>query len=293
MDIVGHKKILDFLEKIISRDTTSQSYIFSGPEGVGKFSVAKYFARKINGDTESAIEEDIVILHPEIEEIKGVVKKRDIKIESIRELQRRLSMTSSGNRKKIAIIDDADRLTLSAQNSLLKTLEEPPRNSIIILVIRDLSRLLPTIRSRCQNVNFGILDSDEIRKMIPSDDPAKDEIEFFSCGRPGWAMRLVDNKDELSGKIEILRQFRSLLSSDTNERFSQAESLSKDIPKLIGAMDLWMVVLGKIISGDDYTINIRKEKALGLVGEIEKSRRVLMETNSNARLVLENLFLNF
>ncbi len=291
--IIGHKKITNFLKRNIEADSVSQSYIFSGPEGVGKFLVAKKFARDINGDKEMAIEEDLIILRPEEEETKGIVKKRDIKIESIRELQHKLSITTSGRRKKIAIIDEADRLTVSSQNALLKTLEEPPQNSVIILIVKDKAHLLPTIISRCQNIIFGILSNEEMMEIIPADNSQKEEIIFFSCGRPGWVRRFIEDETAFFEKKDNLKNFKTLLSNDINERFMQAENLSKNLPKLIEMMDLWIIILREIIFGNRFGINIEKEKALWLILTIEKSQSALRETNANARLALENLLLNF
>lgn len=291
--IIGHKKITNFLKRNIEADSVSQSYIFSGPEGVGKFLVAKKFARDINGDKEMAIEEDLIILRPEEDETKGIVKKRDIKIESIRELQHKLSITTSGRRKKIAIIDEADRLTVSSQNALLKTLEEPPQNSVIILIVKDKAHLLPTIISRCQNIIFGILSNEEMMEIILADNSQKEEIIFFSCGRPGWARHFIEDETAFFEKKENLKNFKALLLADVNDRFIQAENLSKNLPKLIEMMDLWITILREIIFGNRFGISIGKEKALELISKIEKSQSALRETNANARLVLENLLLNF
>jgi hypothetical protein len=244
----------------------SHAFIFSGPEGSGKFEVALEFASKLNGNKKneidaSSISADLTVLSPVIEEKSGVIKKRDIKVEHIRELIRKISLTSGKSLKKIAIIKNAEKLTISAQNAILKTLEEPPENSVIILVTNDKSRLLPTVISRCQRINFNL-------------NPASNFLR--------------------EGEIQVAKHISKIFSISVQGKMLLAEEWSKDISETIRRLDYWKIFLRKIILGlDNYraVFSINPLRALLAEEEIEKSQRLLLETNANPKLVLENLFL--
>jgi DNA polymerase-3 subunit delta' len=292
MKIIGHQKIRNFLVDCFKKNSLGQAYIFNGPESVGKFLIAVDFAEKINGK-DGAKDGNIICLAPETEEIKGVVKKKDIKIENIRELIRKLNITASGGKRMIAIINDAEHLTVAAQNSLLKTLEEPPQNSIIILIVKEIEKILPTIISRCQNIRFGILSDEEIEELVPLEKTNRAEIIFWSFGRPGIARELVEDESELGRKKEILNQFKKLIAADAGEKLTFAEKAVKNLPELIEMLNFWNMFSRSSLLGKNDFIEMSGEKALRLIGEIEKSERVLLETNSNPKLVLENLLLSF
>ena len=101
MDIIGHKKIINLIEKSIREDKVSHAYLFSGPEKVGKYTIALQFANIITKNNEK-YNADIKVLSPEVEEKKGITKKKDINIESVRELGRWLSLSPQGKRKALA-----------------------------------------------------------------------------------------------------------------------------------------------------------------------------------------------
>jgi len=185
MNIVGHQKILNFLNKSLEKGSLSHAYIFSGPEHLGKFGVALDFAQKLS-KSEAKINPDIIILEPEIvENSRGIMKEAEIKIEEIREFQKKLGTTEYFGRYKVGIIDNADKMNKSSQNAMLKILEEPSEKIIIILVVRDINKIIPTIKSRCAIKKFGLVSHEDMEKIIPSETKDRDEIIFWSLGRPG------------------------------------------------------------------------------------------------------------
>jgi len=162
MNFVGNKKTFDFLNKSLEKETVNHAYLFSGPEQVGKFTLAKMFGRAIilslkQIEFVDAIDPtaslDLLVLEPEVEEKKGITKRKAIPTEKIRDVQQELSLYPYHGKKKVLVINDAHMLTTGAQNALLKTLEEPASTSMIILVTHEQGRLLPTIVSRCQKLN--------------------------------------------------------------------------------------------------------------------------------------------
>lgn len=319
MEIIGHQKITNLLNKSIAKNSVSHAYLFFGPESVGKFTVAREFAEKLTSVAEERgeINPNLVIIRSETEEKNGILKKKDIKVESVRELQRKLSLSSQGGKFKVAIIDDAERLTRTAQNAMLKTLEEPNERVVIILVAQDEKKMLPTILSRCQTKRFGLVSSLEILQFVSekqhnrgslAEKDAASEMIFWSFGRPGLLIKMMTDESELNFRKETLKELEGLFVQNVEEKFSLAEKMSKDIEAAIKKLNLWIVILRKFVlegnSGiESYFIGplrrieasrrISRQKFFGLLIETGKSLALIKETNSNARLILENLFLNF
>ncbi len=292
MEIIGHQKIINLLDRAIAKDAVSHAYLFSGPESVGKFTVALDFAERLIGNIDS-ISSDLISIKPEIEENKGVIKKLDIKIEAIRNLLHKLSLTSVGGRYKVVIIDDADRLNRTAQNALLKTLEEPNAKVVLILVCQDERKLLPTIISRCQKMRFGLVKEAEIEKIVPNGAINKKEVIFWSVGRPGIAMSILNNPTELGWRQDTLQEFGGLFSKNVSEKFALAEIWSKDRRELHKKLKLWLIILRESMLGKNMGVKVLPGAALVLIEAIAESVKTIKETNSNTRLILENLLLKF
>jgi DNA polymerase-3 subunit delta' len=291
VDIIGHQKIVNQLDKALEKGNFSHAYLFAGSEHVGKFTVALGWAEKLLGTT-SVINPNLIILRPEIEEKNGVIKKKAISVEDVRELQKKLIMTATESKFKIAIIDDADYLNTSAQNALLKTLEEPANGVILILIAQNKEKLLPTIISRCQTKKFNPVSSDELDKILDNNQ-YREEIIFWSLGRPGLARMLSEDKTALRERQESFQEFKNLFSQNITERFILAENISKNAVGMIDKLNWWLVMLRESILSPDYALNISQEKALRVAEKTGESIRILKETNSNPRLIMENLMLEF
>ena len=292
MDIIGHQKIINFLRKSQEKNKIFQAYLFAGPEHLGKFKVALKFAQEITQGKNQKINPDITVIAPEIENKKGIIRKKNIKISAVREMEKELALFAYNGKYKVAIIDEAEQLTLAAQNALLKILEDPIEKSVLILVCHNLEKMLDTIKSRCVIKKFSLVSPDEISQII-SDSQHKEEIIFWSLGRPGIAIKLRDSQKELQSREKIKLDFKQLLTSGINGRFAQAEELSKNKPKLIEKMNLWIIILRENIFKNNNFLRINPAQALSLIEKINKTLQVIQETNVNVRLALENLFLNF
>ncbi len=181
MKLIGHEKtkeqILDFLEK----DYDSYSFIFEGKNCIGKKLFALYTARGflceknirfgcgecnscrlVNNTVAKLYENQDLNTHPEIKIIQPEDGK--IKIDQIREAIKFLQLTSK--KGKVLIIDEAESMNLEASNALLKTLEEPPLKSMIILITSNKNKLLPTIVSRCKTIRFKSLSQEDIKQIL-------------------------------------------------------------------------------------------------------------------------------
>ena len=224
--VKGQNRVDELLSRSFLKDRLSHAYLFSGPSGVGKLSTALELAatQMCEEDKDAYCGECrnclrvLSFQHPDVrltipvlgstkpEEIAALVRSRvddgitpvrlagnsRISIDQIRELAERLSMKAFEDKGHIEIILDADRMGIEAANALLKTLEEPPERTVIILTSSRWSALLPTVRSRSHLVRFRRLPEKEIRDILIDrlglgEDEAS-EIAFSSDGRPGIAL---------------------------------------------------------------------------------------------------------
>lgn len=170
-DVLGHDAVKIALRSGLERGTLPHAMLFVGRRGVGKrrvaqaLATARFCATPLDLDgcgacaTCTAAES---LQHADIELLERAPGKRDIGIASVRALQDALHLTARSGRGRFAIVDGAERLTEDAQNAFLKTLEEPPAGSTIVLIATSPERLLPTIRSRCAVFRFGPLRDEEL-----------------------------------------------------------------------------------------------------------------------------------
>ncbi len=302
---IGHQKIINLLDRSVKKGKIAQAYLFSGPESVGKFTLARLFAEcLINaidttllysnvvqvGEVRKNNLVDLAIIKPEKEEKKGVVKEKDIPIKQMREAQKFLLTYPLWGKYKVLIIDNAHRMTGSAQNSLLKILEEPNSTSIIILVTHQLEKIFPTLKSRCRRINFSLVDEKAIKEGLRQMKiEAGSEIFNFSLGRPGLVIKLAENKETLDSWREFAESLKKISSLGINERLALAEKLSKNIPEAVKKLEIWIWSLRNKTLSDKSGFSGENFRKISL---IEKSVFEITETNANSRLALENLLIN-
>lgn len=157
-DILGNDDVKKYLTNCIENKNFSHSYIFSGIKGIGKYTFAKDFAKCI---LEDSMMQDYYELGPD---------GKSIKVAQIRELQNVINIKPTFSKKSVYIIDDADLMTIEAQNSLLKTLEEPPEYAVIILIVHNERSILSTVKSRCVNIKFSKLSDKDIKEYFLKND---------------------------------------------------------------------------------------------------------------------------
>ena len=170
-NIIGNEKNKELLNQIISMNNIAHSYMFIGKESIGKMLFAKEFAKAILcindskpcGKCKSCIEFESSN-NPDFEIIEPV--GNSIKIEQIRELIKKVYEKPIVSNKKVYIINDSNLMTKEAQNSLLKTLEEPPEYVSIILIASNENLFLPTIKSRCTKIMFKKLTDNELKTIL-------------------------------------------------------------------------------------------------------------------------------
>ncbi len=171
-EIINQDHIIKFLLASYQADRFAGSYLFIGKEGTGKEKMAKEFAKLINCENVSGECCDECVQCNKIEQEKHVdihwfrPMNKSISISQIRELERYMYLKPYESDKKVFIICDAQHLTIESSNALLKTLEEPVGDSVIILIVNDTATLLSTISSRCQKILFNSIDEAKIKDLL-------------------------------------------------------------------------------------------------------------------------------
>lgn len=293
-NIVGNDKIKEELKDAVKNNTISHSYLFSGEDGVGKKLFAKEFAKMIlclSDDKycnkcsscikfDSENNPDFVMLQPD---------GNSIKIAQIREMQENVYKKPIVSNKKVFIIDDSDKMTEEAQNSLLKTLEEPPEYIIIILVASNENKLLNTIKSRCLKIGFNNINKTELMQYISSEkimENPSDNLLAMSNGSIGKLIKINQNLEEYS---EIEKNTNSLINGNISnivELMNNFNVLYKSKDIIANLLDYMIVIIYEYIKKNmDY-----RRKFLNLISIIENTKKRLM-SNTNYDMCIDNLLL--
>ena len=159
-DILGHEWAVDLLQKHLSQNHLRHAYLFTGPDGIGRRTLALRFAQAINHpdriyhpeDTQS--QQIARMQHPDLSVVQRQEGDRDLKIDAVRELQRTLSFSPYTANYRIALLLDFEQASEGASNALLKTLEEPPGRVVMMVTAESADALLPTIVSRCEVIRL-------------------------------------------------------------------------------------------------------------------------------------------
>ncbi len=239
--IKGQPMAVKLLQRAVTNNRIAGAYLFYGPRGIGKRLAAIEFAKGINcgnkpGDSCDRCSSCIRIEqnnYPDVLWVYPAGKSRQIKIERVRELQKSISWRAYEGRKKVAVIVDAHTLKIEAGNALLKTLEEPPPNSVIILITHSPETLLPTIRSRTQGVQFFHIPRQVIAGILESDlgFNGKD-AELYSQLAMGSPGRALNFKDE-----DILEQRRLVLDMLAGDGCGSMKVLLDKIKEIQNMLD--------------------------------------------------------
>ncbi|MBN1902166.1 AAA family ATPase [Candidatus Sumerlaeota bacterium] len=250
--IVGHDILKTLVQRFVQNDALPQALLFQGPPGIGKKSFAVATAKYINCKGEAGsgacscsscsrisrgVYLDVTILAPE-----GAA--RVIKIEKIRELQDSAFLTPIEARKKCYLIFDAERMSVSAANSLLKILEEPPRHLLIILTTTHPHEMLPTIRSRCMTFRFSTLPTEKIRNWLReihnADQTVSEVASILSEGRLGLALEIAKG-DFIKRRQELIKELDIFDQHGFAAVFRTAQNVRDLSPSLSAALDDLMI----------------------------------------------------
>ncbi|OIO45961.1 MAG: hypothetical protein AUJ31_02985 [Parcubacteria group bacterium CG1_02_39_15] len=288
--IIGHQKQWQFLENLFQSKRIPHALLFCGPEKLGKRTIALEFVKLICGkDILEREHPDFILVEPE---------QKEIQISQIRELSWRLALKPYSSPFKIAVINKAHCLNPEAQNSLLKTLEEPKGNAILILITSLPEALFPTIRSRCEIIKFYPVKNSEIEKFLRAQKTVPEkwqEIISLASGRPGLVMDLLQTPQAIDNQKKIRNSFIKIIQSDLFLRFQYAKTLSADSENLKNALEIWMSLLRDAliskIKGKAGLGNYSATKLIEAIRKIQTTNFLISTTNVNPKLALEVLLM--
>ena len=307
-EIIGQQKQLTILRSALANGRLHHAYLLLGPEGVGKHTVAVAFAKAIHcSDLDNDFCGSCVNCrriadgnHPDVRVIEPMSGKKEISIAQIRDLERELSYRSFTGKRKIAIVDPATLMNLSSQNALLKTLEEPPPDCLIILIAANTGGLLPTLRSRCLRLSFAPLARKEVVAILKSRQSLNDgDAEFvaaLSMGSIGAALAL--DKDEWIEKRRIWTgMLGSLKTRDYQGAMIAAEALASnrdEVLKFFKWAESWYrdLLVYEVTKGSDELVNLDMHAEIArqsAASNVEHLLRALGQTGSAAARIQRNL----
>jgi DNA polymerase III delta' subunit len=287
--IIGHQKQQEKLKALFTKNSIPHALLFSGPESVGKRYMALWFLKMINCKEKNApcckcrscyeIEEHI---HPDIFQVAQ--EEKEIKIKQIQEVTEKMGYKGVKADFKGVVIDDAHLMNHSAQNSLLKTLEEPNSNTVIILVTSYPYVLLPTILSRVFEIKFYFASNDEIAKAVRSK-----EIADLSLGRPGKAIQYLNFPKQLEEVRKTKKDIEEMLEKDLSLRISKIKKIVDDERGEEFLQNLLQTLKEKLISGIEEKKDMKKY--INVLKETEEAIFLSTKTNVNMRLILEKIII--
>ncbi len=306
---------MDSFKKAYKRGRMSHAYIISGPDGTGKsimgmFMASTFFWRgeiKPCGTCEACLK----ISHGNHPDVKLISPGgKSIGVDQIRDLIDEIYLKPYEGDKKVIVIKNADSITPQGQNAILKTLEEPSKETTIIMLVENINLILPTIQSRCQILRFGRIPQDKIREYLESLGVDKDRASAaaaMSDGIVGNGLRFIDEKF-IKLRQEIISRTRELTSGSTLEALKCVDfflSNRDKINTLLDVMTSWyrdIIILkltkdrGLLMNSDYYDLLVEESQKLSynrlddIIKIINSSRENISE-NANYQLAIEVMLL--
>jgi len=253
-NILGHEWAVSLLKGHVTNGGLRHAYLITGPPGVGRRTLALRMAQALNclqppepgescGQCRICKQLDRME-HPDLaveqaDQVGGILK-----VDQIRNLQRSLSLAPYDARYRVALLLRFEEANLNAANALLKTLEEPPPQVILMVTADSPESLLPTIVSRCEVVRLRPLSLEQVhqglqdRWGLPSDEA--ELLAHISGGRPGYAIHLHQEPDRMAHRLAWLDDHHQMLSASRVQRFAYAENLAKDKDALRNVLLAWI-----------------------------------------------------
>lgn len=292
-NIVGNTKIKQELKNVTNSNAISHSYLFVGEEGIGKKQIAREFSKMIlclSQEKENCNQCDSCIKfisnnNPDFIEISE--DGNSIKIAQIRELQEKIYQKPIVSSRKVVIIDNSEKMTEEAQNSLLKTLEEPPEYIVIILITSNENKLLNTIKSRCLKLSFVNIDSKEMLEYIDKNQeiqkPSQSILELCN-GSIGRLIKINDNIEEYNQIDVITKDMISGRIPNVVKLINKYEVLYKSKEIIFDLLDYMIaIVYSHIKKNADY-----RSKFINIIGIINNAKTKL-NSNTNYDMCIDEM----
>jgi DNA polymerase-3 subunit delta' len=251
--LLGHEWAVNLLRRHVIFESQRHAYLVTGPQSIGRRTLALRFAQALNCPSPTAPGEPCrncqtcvqieAMRHPDLAVLQSDQVGGILKVDPIRELIRSLSLAPYAARYRVAILLRFEEANPNAANALLKTLEEPPPQVLLILTAESVDRLMPTIVSRCEVIKLrpvqpGIVSRELESRWKIQEDEARNLAQLCS-GRPGYALKLHQEPALLSRRRSWLEDQQRLLSANLIDRFAYAERVAKDKDKTRATLLLW------------------------------------------------------
>lgn len=320
-NLLGHEWAVDMLKQHITRESIRHAYLFCGPPGLGRRTLALRLAQALNCTQPPAPGQPCGVCrdcrqieamqHPDLTVVQAETEGGTLKVDQVREVRRSLVLKPYQSKYRVALFLRFQEASEGAANALLKTLEEAPSHAILILTADNPEQLLPTITSRCEVLRLRPLPLETIEAHLQSHGAAAEQahlIAHVSGGRPGYALRLLDDPSALEFRAERLADLEQLLSSTRVQKFNYAEKMAKDKDSmrqtLLVWLSFWRDVLLRVSGAATPISNIDKDESIAsLAGHLSlgQAHSVVrnmeaglerLERNVNVRLLAEVLLLD-
>ena len=324
--IVGHEHTINTLRRAIISERVRHAYLFTGPDRIGKTLLVRRFAQTLlcTGGPDPAVAPQNPCNtclscrkvmhgnHPDVHYIARPPDKQFILIDQVRALQSDSARRTMEGRRNIFIITGMHEMNVQAANCLLKTLEEPEPDVVLLLTAPDTGLLLPTILSRVQQVPMHLLAPSQLRDALEQHWSAEPQeaalVAALAAGRMGWAVQAIEDDDMLENRKAQLEMLARLPTLSRARRFDVAQQLSADGDRLRGILELWLLWWRDMVlaahNSLDLIVNVDMsgllQKQAAKVGQAEAQRMVravlgtmeALDQNVNARMALEVLMLD-
>jgi DNA polymerase-3 subunit delta' len=253
-DIIGQDWAAELLSEHIRRQEVRHAYLFSGPAGIGRRTLALRYAQALNCSQppepgqpcgECRICRQTAAMQQADLSLVQADASHTIKVDQIRELQHSLALSPYEAHYRVALLLNFEQATASSQNALLKTLEEPGERVILLLTADSPENLLPTITSRCEVMRLRPMSVEALAETLRTRRGVEGEraetLAHLAGGKPGTAFSLLQDPGQMSSQKELLDAMIGVLGESRLERFNLAEKLSKDKDQLRQTLLLWLV----------------------------------------------------
>jgi len=314
-NIYGHSKQIGMLKKALAAQRVGHSYIFSGLSSIGKKTLAIAFAQALNCEN-AALQNDscgtcpsckkmIHGNHPDI--LTVATDAQFIRIDAIRDIQRQMTFKPLEGRKRLFIIDDADKMNEQAANALLKTLEEPSADNVIILVTSRPYWLPQTILSRCRHLRMNPLPADTVARFLVEQkqlDPSKALLLASLSGGSIGQAQVLNSEDMIAFRVELGRLLTVTNRNDPMSLLILSSFLGQDKKEIRQGLAILNTYFrdalvyketaksSMIINADSLPVvsslarRLRGEQILRNIALVSKSNETI-EMNVNKSLTLE------
>src|SRR5919108_639984 len=320
-NLVGHEWAVEMLKRHVTNGTTRHAYLFAGPPGLGRRTLALRFAQALNcpRPLEPGVpcggcrdcKQIAAMRHADLTVVQAETEGGILKVDQIRQARKTLTLKPYQSNYRVALFLRFQEANDNAANALLKTLEEAPSYAVLILTADNPEQLLPTIVSRCEVLRLRPLPVEEVQRELETRGLGTERaklIAHISGGRFGYALQLVEDTTLLEKREEQLNDLQRLVAASRVEKFAYADKLARDKDLMRHTILIWLsywrdVMLRAAQAETPLTNLDRNMEIESLAGRMNLSsaRKVVaqledalekMERNVNTRLLAEVVLLD-